>query len=59
MRIIAMESQWRIFIKSTKEKADVHGRIARFWSYVDTTFGLGLIVMSGMKLAYKTSHDSL
>ena len=52
-----MTKQWKNFVKSTKEKADVHAKIARFWSGVDTMFGLSLILTSGIKLAYNL-HES-
>jgi hypothetical protein len=48
IRILAMQGIWKTFIESTKEKADVHAKIARFWSQIGTMFGFALILTSGI-----------
>ena len=45
-----MEQQWEIFVACTKAKAESHQKVARFWSTVDTGFGLTLILISGKAL---------
>lgn len=49
----AMEGQWEFFVSSSKSKADSHAQAARFWSKVDTFFGLSLIFLSGIKIFHK------
>ena len=57
-RATAIKAQWDEIVNFTKRKANAHARVARFWSAVDTMFGLALILSSALT-AVMTSQNAI
>ena len=45
---MSQERNWKLFIDTSKKKADVHKKVATFWYHVDNCLGLVLIIIAAV-----------
>ena len=53
---MGMRENWKLYVETTKAKAEAHEKVAEYWNTINTNLGLCLIVLSAVVTVLSALH---